>query len=77
LVDPRFRGAGVGRAIVRRLLADAHARGFKTAQLWAHTDNAAALSLYGRFGFVPVPDGVRDHHLGPIQQLFASLEPGS
>jgi hypothetical protein len=37
---------------VQRLLADARASGFTTAQLWVHTDNAAARVLYAKFGFV-------------------------
>jgi ribosomal protein S18 acetylase RimI-like enzyme len=77
LVDPPFRAAGLGEGLVRRLLSDASAAGFSTAQLWVHTDNAAALSLYGKLGFVSTAHGIQEHQLGPIQQMFAYLEPGS
>jgi ribosomal protein S18 acetylase RimI-like enzyme len=76
LVDAAFRRAGAGRALVARLLADARARGFRTAQLWVHTENASAFALYQRFGFVAAGAAVEDEDLGTIQQMSAALEPG-
>jgi ribosomal protein S18 acetylase RimI-like enzyme len=75
LVDAAFRRAGVGRTLVARLLSDARARGFSSAQLWVHTENASAWALYQRFGFVAVGAVVEDEDLGTIQQMFAALEP--
>lgn len=77
IVDPGFRGAGVGQGLVKRLLGDAFGRGFRTAQLWVHTDNAAALFLYGKFGFAATGGSVDDERLGSIQQLAADLKPAS
>jgi len=51
-----FRGRGLGRAIVSRLLAEAKRHGARTAYLQVTTDNAAAKALYRRFGFVVAYD---------------------
>ena len=54
-VDDRFLGLGVGRAILRRIVAEARARGLTS--LWLETgateDFVPALRLYASEGFVP------------------------
>ena len=50
LVGQRFRGRGVGRALLRAALAAARNR-FEVVQLGVHADNAGAKRLYERFGF--------------------------
>jgi len=54
-VDDRFLGLGVGRAILRRIVTDARARGMTS--LWLETgtteDFVPALRLYASEGFVP------------------------
>lgn len=54
-VADRFRGAGVGRALLRHIVADARGRGMSS--LWLETgtteDFAPAQRLYGSEGFVP------------------------
>ncbi len=47
-VDPARRRAGLGTAVVRALLAGAHAR---IAYLQVEEDNAAAVGMYMRLGF--------------------------
>jgi len=56
-VVPAARRAGVGRALLHALLAEAAARGAREAFLEVRTDNAAAIALYHGEGFVRV--GVR------------------
>jgi ribosomal protein S18 acetylase RimI-like enzyme len=51
-----FRGRGLGRAIVAALLAEAKHRGARIAYLQVTRDNAAAIALYRRFGFVAAYD---------------------
>lgn len=64
-VDDRFRGTGVGRAILRHLLAAARARGLES--LWLETgvseDFLPAIRLYESEGFVRCGpfDGYREH----------------
>ena len=73
IVAPEFRGAGAGRGLVEQLLRDAQGAGFRTAQLWVHTDNVAAVALYGRFGFVQSGPAVDDERVGRIQPMSALL----
>ncbi len=51
---PEARGAGIGSALVRALLAEADAAG-KPARLYVEQFNRAA-NLYVRFGFAPVEE---------------------
>lgn len=56
-VLPASRGAGVGRALLERVFADALACACVHVDLEVARSNAAALALYARAGFVEV--GVR------------------
>jgi amino-acid N-acetyltransferase len=61
VVDPRLRGSGVGKALVRRILEHARERGLTEVFLLTTT----AERYFLRFGFAPigrdeVPDGIRD-----------------
>ena len=53
-VEAASRGKGVGRALVAEALRQASNAGAKAMFLEVGKDNAAALALYGRFGFVKV-----------------------
>lgn len=52
-VSPELRGRGHSFDVVKVLLGWAAERGATTAYLQAHDDNAPALALYERLGFVP------------------------
>jgi GNAT superfamily N-acetyltransferase len=54
-VDPSWRGAGVGRALLEALIAGARARGYRTVRLGTLDDMTAAQGLYRSLGFVPIP----------------------
>lgn len=56
---PPFRGQGIGAALIRRSLAAAKAFGFHRVELTAREDNANALALYRKVGFVT--EGVQRH----------------
>jgi ribosomal protein S18 acetylase RimI-like enzyme len=51
-VDPRFRGTGVGRALVDAVIAQARAGGKRRVVLHVVADNDSAARLYQRAGFV-------------------------
>jgi ribosomal protein S18 acetylase RimI-like enzyme len=51
-VDPRFRGVGVGRALVGAVIAQARAQGKRRVVLQVVADNDPAAGLYERAGFV-------------------------
>lgn len=61
-VDPAFRGRGIGRALLRGLLAVAD-REHATVFLEVRTDNEAALELYRGEGFAVV--GLRRRYYQP------------
>ena len=52
-VRPSFRGLGVGRAILQRLIDDARALGYRTIRLDSARFMHEAHTLYRSFGFVP------------------------
>ncbi len=52
-VRPSSRGLGAGRAILERLIDDAHALGYRTIHLDSAPFMHEAHALYRRFGFVP------------------------
>jgi ribosomal-protein-alanine N-acetyltransferase len=53
-VAPRARRQGLGRALLRRFLADARLRGADQCFLEVRVSNSAAIALYAAEGFVPV-----------------------
>ena len=58
-VDPGFRGQGVARALLERLIADGRASGYRTLQLETAVWMVEAYALYRSCGFVdaaPFPD---------------------
>jgi len=61
-VDPAFQGRGIGRALLRGLLAAADAR-HATVFLEVRTDNEAARALYASEGFAVV--GLRRRYYQP------------
>ena len=50
-VDPRYRGQGLGKMLMRRNLARAKAAGAAAMFLEVDKSNAAAIALYRAFGF--------------------------
>ncbi len=51
VIDPQHRGAGLGAAVVQKLIAQA---GSRRLRVWAHGDHPAARRLADRLGFVRV-----------------------
>lgn len=51
-VDPRYRGQGVGDALVAYVVDWSRAQGLQCV-LWVVEDNKPAIRLYERLGFVP------------------------
>lgn len=52
MVDPRARGAGLGRLVTRALIASAAAAGIETLVLGVRGNNHLAIQLYAELGFV-------------------------
>ena len=53
IVAERFRGQGIGRALLRSVIDWSAAQGATRAQLLADLDNAAAIAFYQRAGLDP------------------------
>lgn len=53
-VDADWRGHGVGRSLLRALIAGARARGYVTLRLGTLQDMDAAQALYRSMGFQPI-----------------------
>jgi putative acetyltransferase len=54
-VVPKERGAGLGRALAERVLAEARAKGYERVRLDTHRPSMAeAIALYRRLGFVEI-----------------------
>ena len=58
---PGAQAGGLGRILMGRLFGSARASGVRRAYLTVHPENARALLLYQRFGFVLVGEFVNDH----------------
>ena len=54
-VSPRGRGLGLGRALVEAIVAEAVRLGYREMRLDSLPTMTAAIALYGRAGFVPIP----------------------
>ncbi len=79
VVRHRWRGLGVGTALVRAALAEIGRRDGDEVRIKVSTEAAPALGLYRRLGFTPVPassrtDGGGNERPGMII-LARSLEP--
>jgi len=72
VVDPAERGKGYGRALVEEGLARARGQGFALVLL------VGDMPYYGRFGFVPVPQGqiTLPGPVDPARLLALELVPG-
>ena len=54
-VDPAARGAGLGRRLVERAIAEARGKGYRQVRLDTHRESmAAAMALYQRLGFAEI-----------------------
>lgn len=50
---PRWRGRGIGRLMLHRLLAKGVSAGYRTSSLMVAAENVPALSVYRSFGYRP------------------------
>ena len=51
LLDPEYRGIGLGRRLIDLFMNFLRARGYTSAYLWTTNEQEAAAALYKRFGF--------------------------
>ena len=70
-VDPGWRGRGVGRALMERLVDAARQRGYRVLRLGTLQEMQAAQALYRSLGFVPCDQYRQDEH---IDNCFFELD---
>ena len=63
-VDPRHRGAGLGRQLLATMLEHAHERGATSMILEVRADNTAAQKLYATAGFETIATRARYYPAG-------------
>lgn len=73
VVRERFRGRGIGRALVASVIAEWRLRGSHRIQLEVGAERTAARSLYTRLGFV---EQGRYFEIGPVATRAIELAPG-
>ena len=68
-IDPRWRGRGLGRALLRGVMAAAAGHGIRRATLEVRRSNTPALRLYESEGFATV--GVRPNYYShPVEDAL-------
>ncbi len=72
---PGSQSGGLGRVLMDHLFTSARASGVRRVYLTVHPENARALLLYQRFGFVLVGEFVNDHQ--GVKQYRMELDLGS
>ncbi|MFI5155766.1 MAG: GNAT family N-acetyltransferase [Chitinophagales bacterium] len=55
IVDEKFRGLGLGKALIEAAIQSARNSGAKRLVLYSHSSLQAAIHLYQKFGFVQIP----------------------
>lgn len=68
LVDPRYRGRGLGRRLMLALIEAAVGEGARHMTLEVRSQNVAARALYSNLGFAPV--GVRPNYYNDDDALI-------
>jgi ribosomal protein S18 acetylase RimI-like enzyme len=75
-VEPRFRRAGVGQALIGAVLDQARAAGKRRVVLGVVADNDAARTLYARAGFVDTGRGDTGPHDDQMTEMELVVENG-
>ena len=68
-IRPRFRGHGIGTALLQRIVAEARALGAPRATLEVRASNVAARNLYARLGFY-VAGTRRNYYTNPVEDAL-------
>ncbi len=55
IVDEKYRGMGLGKALVKAAIEKARTNGARRLVLYSHSSLQSAIHLYQKFGFVHVP----------------------
>jgi GNAT superfamily N-acetyltransferase len=74
-VDPAFRGAGIGRGLVERVVAWAGSEGFPLLRPRVTMSNDAAVRLYARAGFVDRGDRLPLRDGSEVTTMSMSVDP--
>jgi peptidyl-dipeptidase Dcp len=71
IVDPAFRGIGLGKKLVQLAMDFVRERGYRSCYLWTTSDLPTAIGIYGKHGFVLTEEKPSNAFARPvIEQRF-------
>lgn len=74
-VDPDHRGTGLGKALLTRLAAIAHERGYARVEWWVLDWNEPSIDFYRRLGAVPMDEWTVFRLTGdPLERLATAAD---
>lgn len=72
-VSPEFRGKGIGKIMMERVLSEAKKRGCLSVMLSVRKSNLTALNLYAKSGFVEV-DRRKNYYRHPTEDAIIMVK---
>jgi len=72
-ISPEFRGKGIGRMTMERVLAETEKKGCLTVILSVRESNKAAINLYTKSGFVEV-ERRKNYYRSPIEDAIIMMK---
>ena len=73
LIDPEYRGIGLGKRLMTQYMDFLHERSYTSSYLWTTNEQEAAAELYKRFGFTLTEEKESTAFGKPLKELRYEL----